>query len=295
MMTLGDPILLTPPGAVFARNCSAVGALALLSWECIITVRQEHWYIWRNPSKVIKSLYLFSRYFALSSLLFGFFFMIHVCSDDLARPETCRVWFGFLVFGTQLLLMCIEILLMLRVYALYERRRLVGGCLTAVFCGCNAAEGVFGMRSLLASSFDSNCLATTTPQDVALYAAFLLFTQLVIFGFTAFKRRSAITRGWLRAPIIQVTARDGILMFVGVAGLVIASVPYAMFVEAVAHYIYPWISAFLSIGACRLIINMQRLQRRSLSPATSTSPPDSTVEFTTDIEIETGIPQSFIA
>ncbi len=56
------------------------------------------------------------------------------------------------------------------VYALYERNRLVGGCLTAVFCGCNAAEGVFGMRSLFASGFDSNCLATTTPQDIALYA-----------------------------------------------------------------------------------------------------------------------------
>ncbi|TFK75739.1 hypothetical protein BDN72DRAFT_454063 [Pluteus cervinus] len=210
----------------------------------------------------------------------GLLFITVLCPRYSARPYVCEIWYGFLAYQMQLVLLCVELILVLRVYALYNQSIKIGVLLICILCMSNTTEAIFSLRSVRGTAYDMNCMALDTPRDITQFGAALLFTHTAIFTLTIFKRNVVTRNRWRGVPILRVMIRDGAIVFCVIAVLATVTIPYSLLVRPLGHYLFPWFTVFPSIVACRLIVNMQRLH--DPSPSSSTSTTGSNPELSTD-------------
>ncbi|TFK75737.1 hypothetical protein BDN72DRAFT_453565 [Pluteus cervinus] len=271
----------------FARNCSSVSAVALLTYECIITHQEERRYIWRGPSNLYKYIYLFSRYFVLSTQVLGLCFMTIILSRPV-QPAICHAWHRFEAVRLQLILACVEVVLALRVYALHDRSPKIGIILLSILCISGTVEMACVMRLVDKSSFNNTCVLLAVPREVAQYPAALLFTHTSIFILTIYKRNIIPRERWHDVPVFRIITRDGLVAFGIISVISSVAVPYNTFKRPIAHLLLPWLIALPSIGVCQMIVNTQRLHEQPQDPpsALHTIRLDNTTELSTIVTME---------
>ncbi|PPQ94707.1 hypothetical protein CVT25_009562 [Psilocybe cyanescens] len=204
----------------------AVGALALLIWDIIITFPDEVHYIWpqsqRSPTKWV---FLLTRYFGLlaqASKLTNVFTsassstrrLVSICLtviDSQFSIEECRMIYATQVVCGGILMACIQAILMLRVYALYSQdRRIAVAMITLLVAEIGSMPGVIQLT--MPTNTGNMCMKPITVRDIALFGVSAILPQLLVLGLTIVKFFSGLRDGWGAIPIVSRLVRDDIIL-----------------------------------------------------------------------------------
>ncbi|PFH49076.1 hypothetical protein AMATHDRAFT_41794 [Amanita thiersii Skay4041] len=172
----------------------------------------------------------------------------------------------------------LEAVLMLRVYALYEKDMKIAALLSlsllAEFC-FNFIYVIFTAHDF---EVDGACLAKKTPRWVLPYGVFAVAQQLLIWGLTLQKRIRFSSFDNTSRKISQVVMRDGTWVLIGTSAILLTSIPYSLFIHRLTHIIFAILIPVCSATACRLILKMQQL-RIELSATRATQQELTSVEL----------------
>jgi len=255
---------------------SSTAALFFLTWEILITLDEEVEHIWLKPhSAWIKWAYLFARYFALASQITTRVIEISITKNLPLSYRAVKNWHICRVLIAHLVMAAGELVLVTRVYAMYNRARWVLVFFVSLFIA-ETAVVVVGIFRSVPRQFQLQDALMTIPLSFAYFAVSVIVSQLSIIILSAVKYfRMPVNR---REPLVKLLIRDGILAFICVSLLSFLLLIYATIHADWATTQYTWFVSLTSTTACRLILNMQALPAtESRGQYTSTSP---TLQFT---------------
>ncbi|KIJ96090.1 hypothetical protein K443DRAFT_682560 [Laccaria amethystina LaAM-08-1] len=242
------------PSTLLAHQYSAVAALTLLCWEYLLTCSQEYHHIWRLPLNQVKSAYLFARYYGILSQVVNVYLFLNFRAP--VQMQACRSWHTFLFVSSASLQAILDYILILRVYALYNRSKRVGAYLMILFltqASFTIAHGKQGSKEIF---FDAACNWVQAPVEV-IYLTVIICVLHVSMWYLCLKKLSdAPTQRLLRLVI-----RDGSCVFVTVCAIVLCGTPYAFLTKKAipSMPLLIWPHTFFSVVTCRIILNMQSL------------------------------------
>ncbi|KAF9017967.1 hypothetical protein BDP27DRAFT_1412108 [Rhodocollybia butyracea] len=120
---------------VYVRIGASVLGLVAIGCDFILTRRGEAQYIWTKPLRVtvVRCLFILIRYLPIAIHIIGLIF----CSERVYRYSTvpeeyCMDILVIEIIASYIMLVLLEVVLMLRVFALYDRSRTIGIFLVAV-------------------------------------------------------------------------------------------------------------------------------------------------------------------
>ncbi|KAF8876726.1 hypothetical protein BD779DRAFT_1677626 [Infundibulicybe gibba] len=164
----------------------------------------------------------------------------------------------------QVLMTGIEIIMMIRVFALFNRSSRIRKLLISVFSVSFILEMIGTIMIICTVHFPSEEYhrSDASPMSLAFFGAGIGISQSVIAVMTSGKYIAALQHGWARTPLVSLMIRDGGLVFTLLAMFLSIIVFYEVSGElspALWHAAYAWYIALISTAGCRLIINMRSL------------------------------------
>ncbi|TFK44270.1 hypothetical protein BDQ12DRAFT_672680 [Crucibulum laeve] len=259
-----------------------VASLTFLLYEITITFDDEVDIIWAKPNKSwIKWQFLFTRYFALAVQLVNRSIEMAINSDSVMLTGSLKDWYICQVFVGSILITAVELVLMARVYALYNKNIWIGIGFGVLLCGEVVTMIVGVILNIPGDGFQVDTLLLRSPDSFTYVGISAAVSQITILILTLIKYRAAVRGGWSRLPILQLMVRDGTVAFFV---LFIVTTMTAVTTIMDSEYTPIGNSWFLSIVAsagCRLIINMHRLPQQSAEPESETNSFPTTVQLTT--------------
>jgi len=228
---------------------------------------------------MVKWVFLFSRYFGIASQIAGCILTAGPLAHVPIEPRFCKVWFTFQVSASRCLFSALEIILSLRVYALYDKSYRMG-----LLLGCWLSVGFiivlgFGVASALNTPSDSICNAQGPSRDAAYVSVAMIVTHTFLWSLTVTKRSIPLNDGWRRNPIVRLVIRDGAWIFFAIFAISVAMMPFSLVNHVMTHVIFSWPMGLVSILTCRLVLNMQDLKPQNPTIETEFS---TMVDFSVD-------------
>lgn len=232
-------------------------AVFYLIWELAITFDNEVEYIWSKPNSAwIKWVFLFARYFALAIQICTRIIESFIVNGTITDTSRVKIWHICRVLTALVVMLCGEVVLMARVYAMYNRAR--WAFLFFVFIiVAETAVVVVGIFVSLPHDFQLRDALTSIPLSFSYFGIAILFSQFSIVALSAYKYFSEPWSG--EEPLVKVLVRDGSLAFVVASLLSIQLVVYSVLRAEWSVAMYTWFISFTSALACRLILNLQAL------------------------------------
>ncbi|KAJ3550512.1 hypothetical protein NM688_g5062 [Phlebia brevispora] len=189
-------------------------------------------------------------------------------SDNVHRAYySCPSRFVFEAVTCSILSISVQVSLMIRVYALWGRSRLVGICLVLGFIMGevgNICMLCFGLRAVIPGLVPipglSYMLCTVT-----VYPGFYNLCWLPMLGFESFlfvmNTISCLRYGPIEnTPTIERVLRDGTVYFAGIFVVLLLETVGAYFpASGLAEYLEPWLSAVFSFSGSHLLLSIRRL------------------------------------
>ncbi|EKM77898.1 hypothetical protein AGABI1DRAFT_114795 [Agaricus bisporus var. burnettii JB137-S8] len=245
--------------SVMIRQYTNIAGLVLLIYDQIITWDKEVNRVWLSSDWVLKIMFFFGRYWALAIQIIN---LVATHPNILEKQlVNCHKWFGFQTGAVVLLLINLQLILKLRVYALYERSKKMAGFLFCGFICYIAVMFWLGSKFILALKLDSNCMVMEKfdPTTTIAFCAISMIDLGILWGLTVNKYRDALRYGWSTNPILRLVMRDTSWSCLAIFCLFIALLPYTLIVRQVGHIIYCLLCSLVSILTCRTILNMRGL------------------------------------
>ncbi|KAF9000910.1 hypothetical protein BDQ17DRAFT_1359171 [Cyathus striatus] len=243
---------------IIARNHACLVALVVLSWEWLSTFPHEVEWIWTRPLTIVKCTYLFARYFGLVVQIVNVILLFTVLSKFPIPVESCRTWFTTLFAVCVSMLTAVDIILIIRVYALYYKSSKVAitlGILISIQFFVEIFCITYAFRKI---SFDFICNATQLPSEPYFFVGLECVIQIVIWSMTFKQRGNLIARNFhCRIPLLDLLFRDGTFVAVLIFGIFSGLLPHTIRTRTCQiHFAVIWPMSFFSASACRLVINM---------------------------------------
>ncbi|KAF9266430.1 hypothetical protein L218DRAFT_996601 [Marasmius fiardii PR-910] len=275
-----------------AQLAATILGLSLTCADMQLTQNRERIF-WRSSVKPIRSpvhcLYVLSRYSAI---------IAQVCDVVISSiwkykytsvpPTICFMHLIYKIIVSHLSLLILDAILMLRIYALYNKSREMASFLGLALL-MKLCFGVWTLsqpKNMPASSIRFNFICITTFQlhevpNAALFVLGELAIQGILCWLTLTKTWS-LGSFWPRTPVlVSVLNRDAISVFVAVSGT-FAVVIISTNREGLAIlFIQPAFISVVSCAGCRLILHLHGLGERE----TSTDPEN--ITFTTVDALDT--------
>ncbi|KAF5344766.1 hypothetical protein D9756_011062 [Leucocoprinus leucothites] len=190
---------------IYIRQSCDVAGLALLLYELFLTWDQEYQCIWRNSDWFTTSSFVLSRYLALVIQIINTVYSFLL----LQRPDAnCFHWFIFQTYTVLILLGNLELVMMVRVFALYERKPMFGFLLTLWFFSSRGLNVWNGLESLRDMEIEPFCIPNRTPDSSKWFGLTILTNQLLLWLLTLKKYRSAKKYRWSIPPVLRRVMRD---------------------------------------------------------------------------------------
>ncbi|PPQ80906.1 hypothetical protein CVT26_015068 [Gymnopilus dilepis] len=226
---------------LFVRGC-AYAAFFLTLWEWITTLNFEALVIWRRKEtdKRLRLMYFTSRYLGLLAQATNAFVVAFIqFSNFFASPDHCRMWYGFQLAVSTVLLVSMDCNLIFR----------LAEALVVAVCGTSAIR-------YLSFSDDGACLPLHATTSVIYLTAVQIGTQLVIWSMTFYKSIVLFCRhGWMKIPLLSLVTRDSLWVFILFTGLLGAMLSdainreFGMQAAQLCYVIFPIYVAFVSLSA----------------------------------------------
>ncbi|KAJ3556111.1 hypothetical protein NP233_g12053 [Leucocoprinus birnbaumii] len=184
-----------------------------------------------------------------------------------SKPSTdCRPWFLFRMSIILVLLWNMEFVMMLRVFALYERKPILGFCLALWFLVSRALNIWNGVDAMNDIKPDPLCNIRETPESSMWFSLTIIVNQLLLWLLTMDKYRNAQKAQWSMPPLLRIVMRDSSWVFVVLTALLSLMLPYAFYIERLDHLTF-W-----------MILNMRSMKVTEGSPGSN---PELTTAFDT--------------
>jgi len=240
---------------------ASVAALAVQAWEFFVYFTDEVEYLWKGQFNAIKGLYFGSRYGMLLAQVVN-----QALSYGLGEGISNHMCAGTFVYKTvvgQLGLNLVEIILLVRVYALYNRSYRMRFLLVGSFIVASLLEttGTVIVIQSLAPTVDCQ-LPEASTKGLMIFGIGAAFCQCVVFVTTLNKFVTGRSSGWARTPLTSLMLREGVVVFLLILALLMVMSAYEFIrnlTPGVGQAAFSWYIAFISIGASRLILNMRKV------------------------------------
>ncbi|KXN81990.1 hypothetical protein AN958_03337 [Leucoagaricus sp. SymC.cos] len=204
------------------------------------------------------------------------------------NPRICYAVTLVMIISSQLTLSCIEIILVIRVYLLYNRSRRIKYTLTAIYTLGLSFE-VLGHAFVIAglNKDERSCtFEKSSPISFIMFSAGVTIVQGTMITMTCLQSYKTRQWSWLRSPITDLMLRDAFTVFLFLI-LLLSSIITLEILEHLPIQIwnsaFSWYISILSIivcalsehwrelipdcnQGCRLILGMQQLAVSSESP-----------------------------
>ncbi|KAJ7780526.1 hypothetical protein DFH07DRAFT_765066 [Mycena maculata] len=207
------------------------GGLAFAICEIIVTLRAEIKYMWTYEHLPRRSAIVLNHS--------GKVPFVYGHRDERTPARICRNNLIFRLVVMSGMLVALDIILMVRVYALYNRRTSIAASLIFFFVFKLVSTLVAVHLGIGTQRFDSNCLVMTGPQP-ALYffAGGELVFQFAILGFTLSGHLSAARGGWGN-PLVSLLSRDGSISFTAITVAMVGAIALGLKPANRNHIIFP--------------------------------------------------------
>lgn len=255
-------------------NYSGMAAFTFFVYEWLSSAEEEVEQIWKGPWTHLKSLYISLRILSLGTQLFPVLlaFLPFGTSFVYHSVRTCSLVVGFQGAASQVLMMGVQIILIMRVDALYHEQIMLRLFLRVLYLLETVVTWVVFAFSVSKIEYGVDCLVTNFPGGYAvLFFLLPMAVDCILFVLTMIKFYQAIREGWGREPVIYRFLKDGIWAFALPFTIVTINVLCMGFLPGpLSSIAYSWVIAIPAFAGCRLILNMSHLlrSRRSEGPPT---------------------------
>ncbi|KAF8813724.1 hypothetical protein BYT27DRAFT_7334768 [Phlegmacium glaucopus] len=260
--------------AMFQVRYVCYAALSFVTWEWLITLSFEVDFIWRKETpRYTKLLYCAPRYLGLISLICNAVGISYVHQIYFVKHARCQWLYAFQLLAMDIILLSLEVLLLVRIFALYDRRQRIAVFLSIMLGLKTIAVIILSIFAVRRTGFGDACLIQRSPSVVLYISVLEVLIQTFIWTATLYKHLlTCWETGWRDIPLLTLVTRDGTFTFVVLLVLYLLSLteaisgaqhmikmkPRPMLTSLAVHnIIFPIIMAVTSLSSCRLIMNMQ--------------------------------------
>ncbi|KAL4268416.1 DUF6533 domain-containing protein [Pleurotus pulmonarius] len=255
-----------------ACNYSAMAALAFTVWDIVVCFEDEVEQIWQSAWTRLKFLYIFLRYFSLVAQVIATILTLGLAAPLYPGRSVCLLLLSFQAISSQALMMGVQVLLVLRVIALFNRVRWLRSFLSALFLVEVVLMTVFFGISLRSMDYGIHCVITGFPITATGFLIPPILYESLLFVLTMIKFYQALREGWGRQPVISRFMSHGIWAFgAPFVILTVNTLCMALLKGAIASVAYSWIIAVPPFAGARLILSMSHLFSRQPSVGQTTS------------------------
>ncbi|EIW55621.1 uncharacterized protein TRAVEDRAFT_50105 [Trametes versicolor FP-101664 SS1] len=247
----------------------ACSATALLVWDVLINLDREIEYIWSGRNGWVKWTFLLMRH--VPYLIQGAVLTLVATAGHIWENWECKAWIAFQLVGIEALTIIVEVVLMVRVYAMYNRDRAVLALIILLFVAEVAAMWSILAISIPQITFTSQCLVTTTPKLFPAYWTLSLAFETTLFALTLLRFASTVAAAPVhRHSILFVLVRDVVML--------LNTVMYQTQHNALAGVCYFWEISVMAFAGSHILLNLRQL---AVEPRSSWQDPDSESEPST--------------
>ncbi|KZP30073.1 hypothetical protein FIBSPDRAFT_1038432 [Athelia psychrophila] len=229
--------------------------LVFVCWEALVTHDNEVQFIWSKPNaSFIKWLFLYIRYAGILGQIFNLFVSIHYPLSS----DQCASWFTVMCVLVQVMMSALETVLILRVYALYDRSYRVAAALMLFILAEIAITSTAVVRDMIPIlDFSPTCFAVIPHKSIVYYLAGSISTQLAIVTLTLRKSSATSLSRWSNNALSAMIKRDGAAACGAILILMLAVILHVALQDTLILAIMYWFYPLLSVGGCRLVLNTQ--------------------------------------
>jgi len=263
-------------------NYSAMGALAFTTWDIMITFDDEVREIWTRPWTHLKSLYLFLRFFSFGAQLLSTVIYLKLSAGLILTRSGCQKWVIFQGFSSQILMMGVQVILILRVQALYNGNKFFRRLLPAILVSEIVIMSVLFTMKANEIEYGPQCVVVSFPRAAIGFLLPAMLLDTLLFVLTMIKFYQSLRDGWGQVPVISRFMTDGIWAFaLPFVILTVNACCMTLLDDAHSSIAFSWIIAIPGFAGYRLILNMSHLLKTPRSN-----------EHTTGLEVDT-VPMTY--
>lgn len=247
-------------------NALAIGkqsrgaAIGLLFYDHLISLDREIEFVWTGDKRRPAFwLYIFNRFFALAYYIFD---TIPITPAGRTPSNICVIYLMCDAIVTTLATLAVQVILQLRIYALYERNRRILILLVSLCAAEMAAMAVLigvtmsRLEGLPLKSTATGCAYQGLLSLSSLFWIPGLVYEPILFALVAYKAWAPFKR-YPSIPLVRRIARDSLMYFVVVfAELLVSTVVWARAPQYI-NIINPWSAALPSLLGSRLMLSMR--------------------------------------
>lgn len=237
----------------------AVSAVMWMLYDTAIHFDVEMDCIWRRPKNWVKYAYGFVRYIPI--LNGGA--VLALTADRRYPPSGCRGWIIDQLVVIECVTVVVELILMLRVYAMYNRNKVIAGMIALGF----AAEVALMVTTLALviprQTFTPDCLVASSPGIYMAYWLSSLCFETFLFALTLYKFFQGITLDRRRHSVLFLFVRDGTWAYAIIfAAMLLNTLMYQLVTTPLAGMGYFWALSVMSFAGSHVLLNIRRLGTR---------------------------------
>ncbi|EMD37790.1 hypothetical protein CERSUDRAFT_114449 [Gelatoporia subvermispora B] len=269
---------MSAPGDIIdpnARILFEVGASAIVFsvYDTIINLADEVQHIWRAPHSWVKWTYLFVRHFPYIAQVTIISLLGASRGGGDWNPESCRDMIAYQFTVMEVTTIAVEIILIMRVYAMYHsNRRLLTIILFLFLAEVAAMLTVIGL-SLPKLGFTPQCLIISTPSYFTSYWLISLTFETLLFILTLVKFSRAIQQDGSRGEFLTVLVRDGTWAYAIIfAVMLLNTLMFDLIKNTLAGVCYFWELSVMSFAGSHMLLNIRRMAHNVAHPPTEDLP-----------------------
>ncbi|KAF7304017.1 hypothetical protein MIND_00632900 [Mycena indigotica] len=247
-------------------NAMILGALTLVAYDHLLTLSKEIELMWpsRTSFPLTNMIYLWNRYFTLISLSYDASVMLSPYKSN----AVCIKFFQGEAVTSTIILATVDLILMLRVWLLYEKKRLLLYLLVPMI-GLEILTMAVVSHYTIASVPEywpvnsiTGCFPMgNVPRFFAFYSVPVLVVSVTMFVLTVYKcGTSLLAHGRVHMPIHALFLRDGVFWFIIIFVTFIPEIAiWARGRQSLAELLIAPGLAISSIVGSRVLLNIKSL------------------------------------
>ncbi|KIP08570.1 hypothetical protein PHLGIDRAFT_377029 [Phlebiopsis gigantea 11061_1 CR5-6] len=246
----------------------AVSAVMWMLYDTAIHFDAEVEYIWRRPTTWVKWAYAFVRYVPI--LNGGA--VLALTADRNYSASGCRGWIIDQLVVIELVTVVVEVILVLRVYAIYNHSKVILSMIVLGFISEVALMVTTLVLVIPKQTFTPDCLVAESPRIYIVYWLSSLCYETLLFFLTFVKFFQSVKLEYERHSIMYIFVRDGTWAYAIIfAALLLNTLMYQLVHTPLAGMGYFWALSVMSFAGSHVLLNIRRLGS-SPKPSSSVMP-----------------------
>lgn len=272
-------IIITAVKNIQRSRCAELASSAIIVWEHLITLDQEFELIWKANWSAGKCLFLINRYYGLFMVIFNNYGTFATTITN----EFCLRWFHWQ--GWTALIACViaEVILQIRLYALYYLNR--GILLFMVICFMVSTAASAMIMGIILSRITARvdlipgmtfCGSLDFPSYIFSFWIPMIAFESLLCGMALYRGLQPVLsdRSESRSGghILDILVRDSIIYFLVIFATYLTNMLFWLLGTVSAREIPVGFSVAMScVMANRVILNVRELHRELIAPTTTSS------------------------